>query len=94
MEIRKRFLIFGASITYGAWDREGGWVSRLRRLLDEKNIDEPDKYYYTVFNLGVSGATVGDILERIEVETKPRVREKGQDITILSVGGRRCKHRY
>jgi len=25
-------LVFGDSITYGAWDEEGGWVQRLRKL--------------------------------------------------------------
>lgn len=38
-------LIFGDSITYGAWDSEkGGWVNRLRLTLENKgeiyfNID-------------------------------------------------------
>lgn len=33
------FCIFGASITYGAWDLEyGGWVNRLRNFLDKRKL--------------------------------------------------------
>ncbi len=35
-----RILVFGPSTTYGAWDIEGGWVQRLRRYLDEKQLAE------------------------------------------------------
>ena len=27
--------VFGDSITYGAWDREAGWVERLKKVLNK-----------------------------------------------------------
>ena len=37
-------LVFGDSITYGAWDLEGGWVQRLRSFIDKKNLTDPNFY--------------------------------------------------
>ncbi len=60
-------LIFGDSITWGAYDPEqGGWATRLRNYFEEKDND------IDVYNLGVSGDTTDDLLERIEVEAKSR----------------------
>ncbi|MEK7071708.1 MAG: hypothetical protein AAB959_00255 [Patescibacteria group bacterium] len=36
--MEKMFLIFGSSVTYGAWDSEGGWANRLRSFLDMLDI--------------------------------------------------------
>lgn len=81
-----KVLAFGASIVYGAWDKEGGWVTRIRKDLDKKSIDEPNKYYFTTYNLGVSGETAKDILGRIEFESSSRIREEGDTIILLSLG--------
>ena len=60
-------LIFGDSITWGAYDPEqGGWATRLRNHFEEKDND------IDVYNLGISGDTTADLLERIEVEAKSR----------------------
>ena len=80
-----RILVFGASITYGVWDREGGWVQRLRKFLDEKHLSDPD-FYYSVYNLGVSGDTTEDLLERFEFETEQRKKEKEETIFIIRIG--------
>ena len=82
-----RILVFGDSIVYGAWDREkeGGWVQRLRKLLDEKHFIESD-FDYSVYNLGVSGNTTGELLERFEFETKQRVEEGEEMIIIFQIG--------
>lgn len=81
-----RILVFGDSITYGAWDTDGGWVQRLRKFLDEKTLIEED-FYCLVYNLGVSGDTTEDLLERFEFETKQRMREKEGTTIIFSIGG-------
>ena len=47
-----QILVFGTSTTYGCWDIEGGWVQRLRKYLDEKQLDDPE-LYYIVYNLGI-----------------------------------------
>src|SRR3989344_2914310 len=60
-------LIFGYSITWGAYDPEqGGWATRLRNYFEAKDN------YTDVYNLGVSGDTTADLLARIEVEAKSR----------------------
>ncbi|MCX6745732.1 MAG: GDSL-type esterase/lipase family protein [Candidatus Parcubacteria bacterium] len=65
------YLIFGASITYGAWDTEkGGWVQRLRNFIEEKN-----EMSDIVYNLGISGETTNDILKRFKIETEQRLKE-------------------
>jgi len=81
-----QILIFGDSIAYGAWDREGGWVQRLRKFLDEKTLTKKD-FYCLVYNLGVSGDTTDDLLERFEFETKQRIEEKEDAIIVFSIGG-------
>ncbi|TRZ65031.1 MAG: SGNH/GDSL hydrolase family protein, partial [Spirochaetia bacterium] len=78
-------LVFGTSITYGVWDIEGGWVQRLRKFLDYKNILEEG--YFLVYNLGISGDNTGNLLERFELETKFRLKdEDGEIVFIFSVG--------
>lgn len=75
----KTYLIFGASITYGAWDKEGGWVQRLRKCL-EKDQE------ILIYNLGVSGDNTEDLLERFESETKSRLREDTSIEIIFDIG--------
>jgi lysophospholipase L1-like esterase len=59
-----RILIFGASVTQGFWDTEGGgWVSRLQN----------NRFSPTFFNLAISGNTSAKVLERFEAETKARL---------------------
>ena len=77
-------LVFGASITWGAWDREGGWVQRLRNFVDEKNISNPD-YDRMIYNLGISGDTTENLLSRLENEVKTRLSEE-ETIIIFSIG--------
>ena len=73
----KRICVFGASITWGACDYEvGGWVARLRKYIETNDYD------YSIYNLGVSGATTNDILKRFDVETEARRPE----IIIFAIG--------
>ena len=81
-------LVFGDSITYGAWDVEGGWVQRLRKQLDRKTL--AGKGFYLVYNLGVSGDTTRDVLHRFENETKPRLSGEGETIIVFSIGTNDC----
>ncbi len=78
-------LIFGDSITYGAYDSElGGWVDRLKAFLFGKRSAE----HYFVYNLGVSGDTTTEILERLEFETRQRVYENDfkNTVFVFSIG--------
>ena len=78
-------LIFGDSITYGAWDIEGGWVARLRKFVDEKIFVDPN-YYNLVVNLGISGNNSENILKRFEFEVQQRVKEERENVVIFAFG--------
>jgi lysophospholipase L1-like esterase len=80
-----RILIFGDSITYGAWDKEGGWAQRLRKYIDEKIAIDPN-YYHLVYNLGISGNTSEDLLKRFELECNARQKEEGDVVIIIAIG--------
>ena len=81
-----RILVFGDSITAGALDyEEGGWVNRLRKFLDLKVLVDR-KFSYRVYNLGISGDTTEDLIERFEFETKTRLKEPEENIIILEIG--------
>jgi acyl-CoA thioesterase I len=69
-----RYLLFGASITFGETDFEnGGWAGHLRKYLDTK---ENHCFFH---NLAISGNTSKDILKRIEPEAKARLRNKPKE---------------
>lgn len=80
-----QILVFGDSITYGAWDKEGGWVQRLRKFLDKKTLAESETYSL-VYNLGVSGGTTKYLLKRFEFEIRQRFREDRETIIIFAIG--------
>lgn len=69
--------IFGDSITWGAFDSEGGWADRLKRDL-MKNTDD----YSEVYNLGISGDNTDELLKRFKFENE--VREP--DMIIIAIG--------
>lgn len=78
-------LIFGDSIIYGAWDKEGGWVERLKKFSHQKTLAEK-RNNLLLYNLGVSGDTTEDLLERFKPETKRRLDEEEENIIIFSIG--------
>lgn len=82
----KLILVFGASTTYGAWDLEGGWVARLRKLLDEKVIKSNYKIHHLIYNLGVSGDKTEDVSRRFDSETQVRSSDKRETIILFHVG--------
>lgn len=71
-----RVLVFGASITQGYWDTQGGWVSRLFNHYAKLKLADINKEgeYPDIFNLGISADTTKDILVRFDSETKARQR--------------------
>lgn len=84
-----QFLIFGDSIAWGAWDREGGgWIQRLWKFLAEKNIADPN-LHYRLYNLSISGDTTEWLLERFEAEAEERLgfREDGETtLFVFAIG--------
>lgn len=71
--------VFGASITWGAFDGEkGGWVERLKIHF----FNQEDENYASVYNLAVSGATTDDLLKRMDIDCKARK----PNIIVFSIG--------
>lgn len=79
-----QILVFGASTTYGAWDPEGGWVARLRKIIDQKVIETKQEFEWLVYNLGIDGDDTEGILSRFEQETEPRLWEGEETVFIFS----------
>lgn len=80
-----RIIVFGDSIAYGAWDKEGGWVSRLRKFFDKITINDPD-FYCVIYNCSISGNTTKDLLKRFKFEIEQRVKEKEETTIIFEIG--------
>jgi len=76
----------GHSITQGYWDTRGGWVQRLRTYLDEKTLENPEKFYFEVYNLGISGNDTNQIIERFDSEIEQRIDNDSQTIILLQAG--------
>jgi len=77
-----KIIIFGDSITYGAYDEQlGGWVNRLRLAL-QANTDD----FLLVYNLGISGEVSGETLARFETELAPRFDTDDNNIIIFAIG--------
>ncbi len=82
-----RVLVFGASITQGFWDTEGGWVARLREHYDKQRIaNQSDRGIPTFFNLGISGDTSKNLRKRFVAETEARVWPNEDMLFILCIG--------
>ncbi|MFA5945338.1 MAG: GDSL-type esterase/lipase family protein [Patescibacteria group bacterium] len=81
-------LIFGDSIAYGAWDREGGWISRLRKFVDNKIISTPEdeNYYHYIYNLGISGDTSTSVLDRFQAEVDARLLKEKDCAVVFAIG--------
>ncbi len=79
-------VVFGDSLIYGAWDKEGGWVQRLRRYLDKRVVGSDFKLDFMVYNLGLSGETTETLLARFNQEVKPRLSEEEENLIIFAVG--------
>lgn len=77
--------IFGDSIAQGAWDPLGGWVQRIRTTLDQIYFHDENKQCLT-FNMGVSGNTSQDIVNRFTKEMNVR-QNKDQDSMIIFATG-------
>lgn len=79
-------LIFGDSITYGCWDEEGGWVSRLKKFLDKKSVSSNFEKITGVYNLGIDGETSDGILRRFDAEVGPRLWPGDKIAIIFALG--------
>ena len=81
-----RVLVFGDSIVQGFWDREGGWVQRLRVFYDDLQIADLSRDEPTVFNLGISGDTTKNVLQRFVQETEARKWPGEEFVFVFAIG--------
>ena len=75
-------LCFGDSITFGICEN-GGWVGELREYF------EPKGGHNAVYNLGICGDRIRDLLERFEVECDARIKEiykEDKFVIIVAIG--------
>lgn len=79
-------LFFGDSITWGAWDEEGGWVNRIKKTVDKKIIDTNFSYYNDIYNIGISGDLTTDLLGRFEFETSSRIDKNQENVFVFAIG--------
>ena len=77
--------IFGDNIAQGAWDPLGGWVQRIRTTLDQIYFNDKNKHCLT-FNMGISGNTSQDIVNRFTKEMNAR-QDNDQDCMIIYATG-------
>jgi len=78
-----RVLVFGASITQGFWDTQGGWVERLRNYYDKRQLQDLFKNKEpTIFNQGISGDKTTNIISRMANEIEAR-KWHGEELALV-----------
>ncbi len=82
-----RVLVFGDSITQGFYGSHGGWVGLLIRYYQKHTLkDLRAEGEVQVFNLGISGNTAEDVLDRIDAETTARTNSNHETVIVLAIG--------
>ncbi len=81
-------VIFGDSITQGAFDGEfGGWVSRLAAHCYNRVKNSNQEATHIVFNLGISGDTSKGVRARFEHELALRIQDAEKITVLIDIGG-------
>jgi len=76
-------LVFGDSIACGCWDKEGGWVDRLKKFTHQKYLSDLDNAP-DICNLSINGDLSEGLLQRLRNEIKPRI--SAEMIIIFAIG--------
>lgn len=84
----KRITVFGGGTSEGLWDKQGGWVQRLKSKLNQKTLNTKGSKYYETFCLGVRGDNTQDVLDRFETELDFREKhdEDAENVLIFEIG--------
>ena len=80
-----RILVFGDSITWGAWDPEGGWVDRVKRYYSALRLESSDKKVQ-IFNLGIGGEKSAGLLARFDAEVQARTSSSWEFVFVFATG--------
>ena len=80
--------IFGDSVSFGCYDAIGGWAQRFDNFLAGEFISGRGAEYWVYNQSTPIGDTSKDILDRLEVELKPRMRngDNKENILIFAIG--------
>lgn len=81
-----RILVFGDSITYGAWDSQAGWVERLKCKAHEQTIRSQGAKKVQIINLGIGGDSSTKILKRMPTEIEARYSANWPFVFIITFG--------
>lgn len=73
-----RIYVFGDSITYGAWDTQGGWCDRIKHKLHQLKNDPSYGIKFQMFNLGIDGENSRSLSNRFETELKIDIEKIGR----------------
>lgn len=81
-------LFFGASVTQGVGDSDGGWVDRIKRDLHSNMYSGVEQVGErgSIFNLGVAGNTVEDLIKRFSDEVTARKWRDRDLVIVISIG--------
>lgn len=79
--------IFGDSITYGCFDRDGGWAAQLSKELKIRVIEDAD-FNCNTYVFGISGDTSENLIKRIETDLAPRITDQDnvENIFLFAIG--------
>ena len=92
MQERLQIFCIGASTTYGVGGSKGGWPDLIKQRLHQKMYgSDLLGEMHEVYNLGVPGATIGDMLERVEVILRTSRKPGRKVITVLQGGANNAK---
>lgn len=81
----KDIYVFGDSITYGAWDEQGGWVQRIRTSFDQAYVSGRAEKAM-VYNQGVWDDTTAGVLARFKTEMDARFNPAVETDIVFAVG--------
>lgn len=76
---------FGDSITWGSWEKGGGWSDRLKLSAYEYVESHPGQWI-EVYNLGIPGDNTRGLRERFSNETSQRIEEETEPFFIFAFG--------
>ena len=81
-----RVLVFGDSITYGAWDTESGWVERIKKDAHRQTVESEGKNKLQIINLGIGGDSSTKILKRMPDEIEARYSASWPFVFVITFG--------
>ncbi len=83
-------LVFGDSIAYGAFEKEQGWVSKLRDYLERNSEILPS--FDFVYNLSIPGDTSSALIHRFEYEAYSRIDIPEETVIMFALGINDCAY--